>query len=78
LPILTPAGLGRVNALFQLNPDPYATFCGSMKTLGIETIFAAQSKNKNFWRNQPFEKISLKKYLCKKQGDFLDHFLLRT
>jgi hypothetical protein len=46
LPILTPAGLGRVNALFQLNPDPYATSCGSMKILGIETfLLRSQSTN---------------------------------
>jgi hypothetical protein len=45
LPILMPAGLGRVNALFQLNPDPYATFCESMKILGFEMFYAAQSKD---------------------------------
>jgi len=49
-----------------------------MKILGIETFFAAQSKNKNFWQNQPFEKILLKNNLCKKRVDFLDHCLLRT
>jgi hypothetical protein len=28
--------LGQVNALFQQNPDPCATFCGSMKILGLD------------------------------------------
>jgi len=41
-----------------------------MKTLGIETIFAAQSKNKIFWRNQPFEKISLKNICAKNRVIF--------
>ncbi len=45
LPILMPAGLGRVNVLFQLNPDPYATFCGSTKILGFEMFYAVQSKD---------------------------------
>jgi hypothetical protein len=40
-----PAGLGRVSALFQQNPDPFATFCGSMKFLGLEKIYTAQSKD---------------------------------
>jgi hypothetical protein len=54
LPILTPAGLGWVNALFQLNPDPYATFCGSMKILGIE-MFLLRSQ-KNFWQESTLRK----------------------
>jgi hypothetical protein len=44
-PILTPAGLRRVNALFQQNPDPFATFCESMKILCLEKPCAAQSKD---------------------------------
>ncbi len=57
LPTLTPAGLGRgVNALFQLNPDPYATFCGSMKILGIETFFCAVKRPKFLARIYPLKK----------------------
>jgi hypothetical protein len=42
---LMPAGLGLVNAFFQQNLDPFATFCGSMKILGLEKITAVQSQD---------------------------------
>jgi hypothetical protein len=69
------AGLAWVNALFQKNPDPFAPFCGSMKILGLEKFFMLRSqKTKIFGKNQPLEKNNL----FKKQGDFLDLYMMRT